>query len=240
MMHEEITESEITIKRTPKELIEWVESRIMTTDEETIRLRKDLAKQLIEEVYPLAIFALKKYGETQLVHIEPKIGNQNYDAILTDDSCSPTSIKYIEVTQSHEGETEHLRAVYLQEHGYVPLTGTIKKAGTKKTGLKVSAEFEAVSVTEEAQKELQKILDAILRKEGKSYPYNTYLVVAFDDGYMFRRAIDVTAIDKFVSDKLLGHSFYFDEVYLVGKKKEIFRQYQLIRHGGKTVRVMSK
>ena len=83
-----------------------------------------------------------------------------------------------------------------------------------------------------AENEIKKILDAILRKEGKAYPNNTSLVVAFDDGFMFRRAIDVKGIDidKFIQDKLLGHEFYFDDVYLVGEKKEIFRHYQLIRN----------
>jgi hypothetical protein len=240
-MHEEIiTEDEITTERTPKELIDWVESKINTAGEKTIRLRQGLAKQLVEEVYPLAIFALKKYGETKLIHIKPLIGNQNCDAILTDNSYSPALVSYVEVTQAHEGEAEYLRALHLQEFGYVPGTGAVKKEGTKKTGLKVSVQAEAVSIDSVAESELQKIVDAIGRKEGKSYPANTCLVVKFDDGYMFRRAIDNTTIDRFMQDKILGHYLCFDEVCLVGKFKAIFRQYCLTRNVGQVVRVVTK
>jgi hypothetical protein len=240
MDEEIITEDEITTERTPQELIEWVETKINKADEKSIRLRQGLAKQLVEEVYPLAIFAFKKYGKTKLVHIKPVIGNQNYDAILTDNSYSPASVSYVEVTQAHEGEAEYLRAVHLQEHGCVPGTGTVKKDGTKKTGLRVSVQAEAISVDSVAESELQKIIDAIGRKEGKSYPTNTCLIVKFDDGYMFRRAIDETTIDKLMQDKLRGRDLCFDEVCLVGKFKKISRQYKLIRNGGQIVRVMIK
>ena len=198
-----------------------------------------LAKQLVEEIYPLAIFAYKKYGEKKKVYIKPVIGNQNYDAILTDDSHSPPLVKYVEVTQSHEGETEYLRAFYLQKHGYVPLTGKIKKGGSKKSGLRISAELEAVPVIENANNELQRIVDAIERKESKRYPNNTCLVISFDDGYMFRRALDITEIDTRVKNKILGHNFCFDEIYLVGRKKGIFRQYKLIRSSREIIQVKS-
>jgi len=245
MDEEIITEDEITTERTPAELIKWVESKldaVASTDsgEKTIRLRQGLAKQLVEEVYPLAIFASKKYGETNLVHIKPIIGNQNYDAILTDNSYSPASVSYVEVTQAHEGETEYLRAIHLQEHGYVPGIGTVKKEGTKKTGLRVSAQPEAVSVDSVAGSELQKIVDAIGRKEGKSYPDNTCLVIKFDDGYMFRRAADGTTIDRFVHDKIVGRALHFNEICLVGKFKEVFRQYDLICNSGQVACVVPK
>ena len=245
-MHEEIiTKDEITTERTPRELINWVESKIDTvasTDsgEKTIRLRQGLAKHLVEEVYPLAIFAFKKYGETNLVHIKPVIGNQNYDAILTDKSYSPALISYVEVTQAHEGETEYLRALHLQKYSYVPGTGTVQKEGTKKTGLRVSVQAEAESLDTLAESELQKIVNAIGRKEGKSYPANTCLVVKFDDGYMFRRATNNTKIDRFMHDKIGGLDLYFNEVFLVGKFKEIFRQYELIRNGGQIARIVTK
>jgi hypothetical protein len=239
-VQEVINEGEIMMERTPKELIDWVESKIDTIDEKTLRLHQGFAKQLVEEVYPLAIFAFKKYGETQLIHIKPTIGNQNYDAILTDDSCSPTLKKYIEITQSHEGETAYLRAIYLQEHGYAPLTGTIKKKGTKKTGLRVTAQLEAVSAVEAAEREIQRVVDAILRKESKSYPPNTCLVVMFDDGYMIRRIINNTIIDRVIQDKILGRDLYFDEVYIVGKYKVVFRQYQLVNNGRQITRVVIK
>ena len=47
------------------------------------------------------------------------------------------------ITELEKRYTETLKFLpeILQEHGFVPLTGTVKKEGTKKTGLRVSAEF---------------------------------------------------------------------------------------------------
>lgn len=245
MSKESITEEEMTRERTPKELLNWVESKIdqvSSTDsgEKAIRLREGLAKQLVEEVYPLSVFAFKKYGEASWVYVRPVIGSQNYDAILTDHSRSPASVSYVEVTQAHEGEAEHLRAVHLQRHGYVPTTGKIKKKGTKKTGLQISAKLEAESVIVAAERELQKILDAIKLKEGKDYPDTTSLIIKFDDGHMFRRVADEAKIDKFVSDSIVGLDLRFSELYLVGKFKEVFRQYDIVREHGRVVRIMIK
>jgi hypothetical protein len=239
-MTESLNETEITLERTPKELLDWVESKIEAVDEKSIILRQGLAKQLTEEVFPLAVFAFKRYGDNKLIHIRPVIGHQNYDAILTDDSCSPTLKKYIEVTLSHEGEIEHLRHVYLQEHGYVPVTGTIKKEGTKKTGLRVIPQIEAVLVDEAAKSEIKRVVDAILRKEGKAYPLSTCLVVMFNDGHMTRRIIDNAAIDKVIQGTIIGHNLCFDEICIVGKFKYAFRQYELIHVGNKVTDVVVK
>ncbi len=82
-----ISVEEITKARTPLELVNWVEStmdKIGTTDagETALRLGEGLAKQLVEEVYPLAIFARHKFGDTHQILVQPVIGNQNYDAVV--------------------------------------------------------------------------------------------------------------------------------------------------------------
>lgn len=245
MAEDSITEEELTSERTPKGLLDWVEAKIdqvASTDdgERAIRLREGLAKQLVEELRPLAIFAFKKYGEADWVGIRPVIGSQNYDAILTDYSCSPASVNYVEVTQAHEGEVEHLRALHLQSYGYVPGTGTIKKIGTKRTRLRVMAELKAEAVTETVELEFQKILNAIRLKEGKNYPDNTFLVIKFDDGHLFRRVANDAIIDRFVHNNIVGLDLCFNELYLVGKFKTVFRQYGLIRDRGQIVRIVTK
>ena len=60
MSNEGISIEELTKKRTPSELLSWVKRKmdqIESTDEgeRVLRLREGLAKQLMEEVYPLAI-----------------------------------------------------------------------------------------------------------------------------------------------------------------------------------------
>jgi len=246
MSAENITEEELTKERASKGLLEWVEAKmdqIASTDkgETAIRLREDpLVKQLVEEVYILGIFASKKYGNTDTVYIKPIIGSQNYDAVVVDYSHSPAQTSYIEVTQAHEGEVEYLRTVYLQKHGYVPVTGSIKKIGTKKTGLQVSTSLEAESVDQAASREFQKIYDAIHRKEGKKYPPDTSLIVKFDDGPMFRRVADDNMIDTFVMKNIMGLDLRFSTLSLVGKFKKIFRHYDLIRSRGQITRIITK
>jgi len=119
MLHKRIGLEELTKKRTPSELLSWAKwkmEQIGSTDEgeKALRLREGLAKPLMEEVYPLAIFGWRKFGNTDQILMQPIIGNQSYDAIVTDLRSKPASESYIEITQSHEGENDYLRRLVLQ------------------------------------------------------------------------------------------------------------------------------
>ena len=231
MSEESIKKEDIEQERTPKELLAWVESNIelvASTEggEQSIRLREGIMKPIMDEVYPIAMFAVKKYGETEEVKIKPKIGSQNYDAIVTDYSCSPPEENYLEVTLAHEGEDQYLKALHLQRHGYVFSTGTVKKEGTKKTGIQISVEPEAYSASDNVENELSKILEALKRKEGKKYPVNTDLVIIFNDGHMFRRHVDNRGIDAFIHNNALELDLQFRHLYLVGDRGGSFYQYE--------------
>ena len=63
----------------------------------------------MEEVYPLAIFGRRKFGNTDQILIQSVIGNQNYDAVVSDLKSEPASQSYVEITQAHEGESDYLR-----------------------------------------------------------------------------------------------------------------------------------
>ena len=95
--------------RTPSELLAWVEAKldqIGSTDagERALRFGEGLAKQFVEEVYPLAIFGVHKFGNADRILLRSVIGNQAYDAEVTDTACDRRPLGYIEITQSHEGE----------------------------------------------------------------------------------------------------------------------------------------
>lgn len=195
MSKEDISLEELTKKRTPSELLRWVTQKmeqIGATDEgeRALRLREGLAKQLMEEVYPLAIFGWHKFGNTDKILIQPVIGNQSYDAVVTDLGSKPTSHSYVEITQSHEGESDYLRRRVLQQQGITFGHSPVIKKGTKKTGLQISIPPKVTTPNEVAGKELERILDATKRKAAKDYPTNTSLVIVFQDDWFFRRAID--------------------------------------------------
>src|SRR4030042_1896943 len=101
--------------------VEWKINQIESTDkgERAIRLHIGLAKPLMEEVYPLAIFGLRKFGDTNQILMQPIIGNQSYDAVVTDLRSKPAHRNYLEITKSHEGENDDLRRLVFQEQGKV-------------------------------------------------------------------------------------------------------------------------
>ena len=69
MSNEYINQKELTKERTPSELWNWLEQKvnqICSTDAgiKDFRLQKGLAKQLVEEIAPLASFGKHKFDDT--------------------------------------------------------------------------------------------------------------------------------------------------------------------------------
>lgn len=229
MSNEGISIEELTKKRTLSELLSWVEfkrEQIASTEEgeRALILHEGLAKQFEEEVYPLAIFGHRKFGNIDQILIQPVIGKR-YDAELTDLRIKPVSQSYIEITQSHEGENDYLRRLVLSRQGFV-FYGPANKKGTKKTGLQVSIPPKVFSPYEVAHAELKRIFDAARRKESKDYPINTSLVIFFKDDLNFRKVVDDTQLDTFVKQNILSLDLRFSTLYLVGQYEK-FREFDL-------------
>ena len=94
MSNERVNHEELTKQRNPSELRDWISQKveqICSTDEgrRDFRLQRGLVKQLVEEIVPLAIFGKNKYGDTEQVYLRLVIGNQNYDAVVTDLRTEP-------------------------------------------------------------------------------------------------------------------------------------------------------
>jgi len=232
MSNEDISKEELTKERTPLELLKWVEGKlgqIESTEEgeRTIRLHIGLAKQLMEEVYPLAIFGCRKFGDTDQILMQPVISNRSYDAVVTDVRSKPASQSYVEITQSLEGENDYLRRLVLQEQGIVFGHGDVTKKGTKKTGLQVSVKPN-VNSGDIAGNELNRIVDAAKRKAGRDYPTNTSLIIVFDDDRFFQRHIDDAILDAFFRKCILPLDLRFSTLYLVGWKN-VFREFSLVK-----------
>jgi hypothetical protein len=230
MSNEEIDIQELTERRTPSELMSWVEQKmgqIESTDEgeRVLILHQGLAKQLMEEVYPLAVFGCRKFGNTDQILMQPIIGDQPYDAILTDLRSKPASQSYLEITQSHEGENDYLRRLVLQKRGIIFMPSHVTKAGTKKTGLRVSVSPDANS-GEVAPSELKRIYLAAERKAAKDYPVNTSLIIVFHDDHFFKRHIDDAKLDTFIKEYVLKLDLRFSTLYLVGWH-DVFREFSL-------------
>ena len=232
MSNEYVNQEELTKERTPSKLWNWLEQKvnqICSTDAgiKDFRLQKGLAKQLVEEIVPLAFFGKHKFGDTDQVLLRSVIGNQNYDAVVTDLRTKPDYQSYLEITQSHEGESDYWRRCELLKKGYVPKYAPVIKTRTKKTKMQVSIPPQATSVTERVKNELKRILCAAKRKEGKDYPTNTSLIIFFDDMPPFQKVIDNEKLDGFVNEKILNLDLRFFALYLVGSGGCIFREFSL-------------
>jgi hypothetical protein len=232
MSNEGISREELTKKRTPSELLNWVNwkrERIASTDEgeRTLILHKGLAKQFEEEVYPLALFGLRKFGNTDQILMQPIIGNQSYDAVVTDLTSKPASRSYIEITQSHEGENDYLRRLVLGYRGFAFGHSLAIKKGIRKNR-RVSIPPQVVSPSEVARDELRRIVDAARRKEAKDYQPNTSLIIVFEDDWFFRQAVDDSHLDTFVKENILKLDLRFSTLYLIGWHC-VFREFSLAK-----------
>ena len=212
MSNKLISKEEINKNRTPFELMDWVKQKrchIASTQdgENDLLLKKKLAKQFVEEVYPLAIFGCHKFGNTKQILMRPIIGNQNYDAVITDLSSEPAYISYIEITQSLEGRSDKKMRCELA-----------------KQGIYQSKIFDGDEV---AGKELSRIVEAAKRKEAKDYPKETSLIIVFDDGCNFRRFVNDEYLNTVVKENILKLDLRFSKLYLVGRYQDTFLEFDL-------------
>ncbi len=229
MLNEGISKEELTKKRTPSELWDWLTQKvneICSTDEglQDFRLQKGLVKKLVEEIAPLAIFGKHKFGDTdQVLLASSKI--IDYDALVTDLRTKPPSQSYLEITQSHEGENNYWRRRELLEKGCVFSYAPVIKTGTKKDQV-VSIPPEATPVEERVKNELERIIVAAQKKEHIDYPTNTSLIIFFDDTPPFQEVIDNEKLDSFVNKNILNLDLRFSTLYLVGR--DVFREFSLV------------
>lgn len=177
---------------------------------------------MVEELFPLGLLCECYFERSPEVSVELVLGNQNYDAIVTDGRRNAVAFTRIEVTQSHEGEDEHLRMLHLEQEGHVSLFGPVRKSGTKKIGISVSVESEAKSHTEVVNSQRTLVQEAIDRKLTKTYEPDTALLVVFDDAIAIRNDSDCGVFRNLLLENratLLGR---FAWVGVIGWRKKCF------------------
>ena len=227
-----VTKAELEIPRYADQFLPWVENKLdylhtIKKGKRIIRFRQGFAKELIEEALPIGIFCLHHFKSSPDIKIQHIIGNQKYDAIVTDLGENKSPISFLEVTQAHEGENEHLRMLALERDGHVSAIGTVRKTGTKHTGITVYVSNEAKRHSELLNNELDKIKEAAERKSDKVYSNGTALLIVFDDSIVGRTAEDSNAIAVFVKDNILQYLINFRWVALIGWSKSAFLEFNM-------------
>lgn len=232
-----LTKKELEVPRMPLEGYEWCCSLIETiastnTGTNALRMKRDLCKQLLEEVHPVMIWAKKFYENSEEVKIKPIIGSQNYDAVVIN-SMSDKEEFFIEVTQAHEensGYQEHLRVLHLMSEGWTTGPFSVTSNEGKKTCKKIKPGRVLHSMDGLVQKTLERISEAINKKISKNYPSNTHLLVTFDDHLVAKEnSIEQTLLGK-VNDIAQAQKSNFPFIYLVGKFDKLLFIYDAGNH----------
>jgi len=226
-----LTKEEIETPRTAAKIRCWAEQKIeylgnTKEGKHAIRFREGYAKELTEETLPLGIFCENYFKSSRYVVIQQHVGNQNYDATIKDKRLKKSPIKYLEITQAHEGEDAHLRMLHLENKGHANVLGMVTKKGTKHTGITVEIENEALEHGVVVDNELQRILEAARRKSGKEYPDNTGLVIICDDYIVFREQEDIEKLIQFIHENVLEYLNNFLKVFVIGWSSKTYLEFK--------------
>jgi len=205
--------------RTPIELCNWVDEKAAELSKtragkEYARSGSILPKKLWEEIRPLGLFALSRYGKEGVL-CTPNLTNDNYDGKIEFSDISTTPV-YIEITYAKDGYDERLRLTELTKKGHVNAVGKITVSGTRASGQKIEIENEAVKHEDIRSRALNLVKERLNGKSNKQYGENHILVVVVDDYLPFRTEEDKEILMGCAQAFLCGLSLNVGAMYLLG------------------------
>jgi hypothetical protein len=215
--------------RKPKELREWVLAKCdafarIPELREPVLFHEGPLKRFHEEIYPLSVSVVRRYGERDDVVCVPN-GDQTSD--VDAEIREPSRTIRVEITGARD-PNEHLRMAYLAEHGRVSLTGGLKVRGTKRMGRRIEDEVEFEDHRESRARHLGWIKAAAEGKAGRGRYGKTYeLLIAVEDWWF--DAADAREVTDFVEREVLGLPLGFDAVHIVGLTERLFVSFPLPR-----------
>ena len=214
-------------ERTPQKLVEWFDQKIQEIAQQedgknAIRMREGYCKQLMEEIYPLKVFAFWQFGDRTDVTLQPVIGSQNYDALIIDHAFYPPHESRLEITMAL-GDDEYLKRFMLREKpsSPTPISGYIEKTGTQNTGINLTSHLHVRRLEDYLEKQKNLIGKALKKKLQKEYETNTSLLIIFEDATTFDETKIKEELCCFVESKLGAEKTQFLHLYLIGSYERI-------------------
>ncbi|HLE82270.1 MAG TPA: hypothetical protein VJA25_13420 [Dehalococcoidia bacterium] len=213
--------------RKPRELRGWVLAKCNLFAQVPelrgpVLLHEGLFKWFHEEIYPLSVFAVARYGDSDDVFCVPK-RDQSYDVDAEVREASRTI--QIEITSARDPH-EHLRMEYLVQHRHVSLTGHLKVQGNKRTGRQIENEVEFVDHRESRARHLGWIKTAAEGKAGGGRYGKTYeLLIAVEDWWF--DPDDAEEVVAFIKREVLTLPLEFDALHVVGLTERPFLSFPL-------------
>ena len=235
MDHSDIlTVADITMPRTPGELLEWAKHKNnqLSATPETRRYTwcgAELPTKFKNEIWPLALFVANEFSETPNALVTPNLSNDNFDATVAFGKGGPKV--FIEITQAIDGYDLALRMEAMVRDGFVPLTGPIRKAGRRGAPDRaVKATVLMEDLLDRCAKHLSFVEAAVTRKARRQYGENFILLVVVDDYLGFPDESYHSKLSDFVTSKLLLPDLDFMRLVIFGRSGNLKLAYRLPRY----------
>jgi hypothetical protein len=151
--------------------------------------------------------------------LQPVIGNQNYDALIFENESSSLSTSKLEITQAQSND-DYLKREMLDNKGYAPISGCIKKQGTKNTSIEFESNL-SIRQPEDFNEQIKLISEALSKKKEKRYDSSTSLLIMFQDiGVGAPEEYVREKINRFIKDEVSSKVILFSAVYFVSWSKK--------------------
>lgn len=212
--------------RTADQLKAWTGNRMEQFSKTTelkhyFRLRKGMCRALCQEIIPLGVVLRRLYGSRSDVFGVPSVGDQPFDARILDESTTPTTETFVQITYAIDGHDESIRMEVLNSTGGVAIASPMHHSGTKRSGRSVEVPLEMVSVDSIATEAARLIVRAIRHKRSKTYPAGYILIVGVDD-MLVGDSERAKLVEREVRKVIKGKGSEFARTFVAGAKDQLF------------------
>ena len=189
-----------------------------------------LPKKFYDEIYPLALFVRREFGEFPDALVSPNLSNDNFDATIV--FPEPRREVFIEITLAKDGYDESLRDEVLTRQGHVSLTGAITKIAGRRAAPNrlVEVESDFVPHKEVLAKHLALVGDVVRAKAHRQYGKDFILLVVVDDYLRFCSESDQANLHEVVTSTLLSPDLDFARLVILGISGKLLISYPLPRY----------
>lgn len=230
---------DIATPRSPTEFLAWMTevNRQLSATAETKRFARsgaELPKKFHDEIYPLALFVAREFGDIPGVLVTPNLNNDNFDAVVAFEN--PPSKVFIEITQAKDGYDESLRLEVLTKEGSVSLSGPIAKISGRRGAPDRMVKIPHLMRDVEGRfaEHLAMVENVVRTKAGREYRKDFILLVVIDDHLGFPDERYHVRLDSFVRNTLLVPELDFKRLVIFGISGKLQLSYLLPKYSIQT------
>ena len=220
----ELDRKEMGLSRHPAELAAWVEYNCERMGEfkeskSYARSGSALPKKFFEEVRPLSIYAVEKYGLEEEVSVQPNLGSENFDGVIRFADAHPI---FVEMTSAKDGYAESLRIESLEANGHVNALGRVEVTGKRNSpDRRIDVCDEAVDHNELVGEHLAIVTNRYLAKADARYTRNHVLLIIVDDHIPFRELRDANLLEGLIKTLIKLYPPSFGAIATIGQSGRV-------------------